>query len=72
MREDMMKKKREKMMKGEGANDFKVEIVGLPDFMQPSASSSANEDHHDLQHMQRPSSNLKELKQKYKIEKSQS
>ena len=33
MKRDIMKKRREKMR--EGGNDFKVEIVGLPDFMQP-------------------------------------
>ncbi len=35
MREDMMRKKREIMMKGGGSNNVKVEIVGL-EFMQPS------------------------------------
>ena len=34
MKEDIMKKMREKKRQG-GDGNFKVEIVGLPDFMQP-------------------------------------
>ena len=58
MREDILKKKREKMK--EGGGDIKVEIVGLPDFMVVEETTN------------RPPNNLKEIKQKYKIDKAQS
>jgi hypothetical protein len=48
MREDILKKKREKMK--EGGGDIKVEIVGLPDFMVVEETTN------------RPPNNLKEIK----------
>ncbi len=62
MREDIMKKKREKMR--EGGGEVKVEIVGM-EFMHQAAATEEPD-----QAYKRPSSNLKEMKQKYKVEKS--
>lgn len=45
MKEDIERKKREMMRKkADNDNGFKVEIVGVPDFMQPSTAPPQKED----------------------------